>query len=120
VQLLFLQQEASGDLGELRELLRSGLPFDVALAGLRRLGSRGVADVIALANASLQDAEILGRLPQLLALTGAPEAQAFLTASHVQARIDAVSLLYLLRYWDLARQGVDVRRTIDRGLYLPE
>jgi hypothetical protein len=44
----------------------------------------------------------------------------FLTASDVQARIDPNILPYLLEWWDLARQGVDVRRTIGKGLYLPE
>jgi len=120
VQLMFLQQEESGDLGELPELLRSGLPFDVALAGFRRLGSRGVAQLIALTNDAFQDPEILGRLLRLLALTGDPQVQAFLTASEVQARIDPSLLPYLLTYWNLARQGVDVRRTLDKGLYLPE
>lgn len=120
LQLRFLQQEDAGDLRELPELLRSGLPFDVALEGLRRLGTRGVTQLIPLTNDAFQDPEILGRLLLLLALTGAPEVQAFLSASEVRAKIDPNTLPYLLRDWGLARQGVDVRRTLDKGLYLPE
>lgn len=119
LHLEFLTGEEAGDFSKLPDELRAGLPFDVALAGVRRGGPDAVFHVLSVCAATWNHGENCQQLLDLAASTGDPQVRPFLTDRRGLAPYLDRELDYLLRTLDLAAQGVDVRRTIDKGLYLP-